>query len=297
MNRKITFLLVTGLLALSACSPTPQFTLVPVDTLVAQTMAALPRTDTPIPREGDQGASTPEPGSAEGGAQQGTATPEVNAAIPGAQCIPADTERTRGLVTRVISGDTIEVAIGSEVRQVKYLGLDAPEASSVIEWYGPQATGYNRDLVAGRTVTLVKDVSDTDAQGRLLRYVLTEDAFLNYEMVRQGYSAALVTPPDLACQQILLSVEADARQAQLGLWSPTPLPTATETPTPTNTPDATATNTPPPPCDCEGPKLTCNNFNTQASAQACFSYCKAEGFGDIFGMDKNENNKACEGLP
>ncbi len=297
MNRKITTLLVTGLLALSACAPTPQLTLVPVDTLVAQTMAALPKTDTPTPQEAEQEAATPEPPSSESGAPQAADMPEISAAIPGAQCIPTDTERSRGLVTRVISGDTIEVAIGSDVYQVKYLGLDAPEASSVIEWYGPQATGYNRDMVAGRTVTLVKDVSDTDADGRLLRYVLTDEAFLNYELIRQGYSAALIMPPDLACQQILLSVEADARQALLGLWSPTPLPTATQTPTPTITPDVTATNTPPPPCDCEGPKLSCNNFTTQASAQACFSYCKAEGFGDIFNMDKNENNRACEGLP
>ena len=50
-------------LALVACSPPA--TLVPVDTIVAQTMAAMPRTDTPVPTdvptEGPPLTETPSP--------------------------------------------------------------------------------------------------------------------------------------------------------------------------------------------------------------------------------------------
>lgn len=273
---------------LAGCAPSGQ-AIVPVDTAVAQTMAALPRTDTPVPPP--TGAAPPT-----GTLSPVTSTPDVDSAIPGVQCLP-DGERTRGLVTRVIDGDTIEVAIGSSVYAVRYLGIDAPEAAAEIGWYGPQATGANRDMVAGKTVTLVQDVSDTDAEGRLLRYVVTDDQFVNYELVREGFALVSASPPDLSCQSILLSLESDARNAAKGLWSPTSTPAATDTPTPTATPEESPTPTLEPACDCEGPTLDCNAFNTQGQAQACFDYCKATGFGDVFSMDNNENGEACEGLP
>ena len=282
-------LILLALLVAAGCMPAaPQ--VVPIDTAVAQTMAARPKTNTPVrpPTETLQPSETP---------ASHTATPEIATQIAGAQCLPESSERTRGLVTRVIDGDTIEVAIGSGVYAVRYLGIDAPSSGASVEWFGPQATGANREMVAGKTVTLVKDVSDTDPEGRLLRYVISDDEFVNYEMVRQGFALVSASPPDLACQSILLSLEAEARNAMSGLWSPTATPESTSTPTPTETPDHTATPTLEPACDCEGETLSCNNFDKQSQAQACFAYCQATGFGDIFNMDKNENGEACEGLP
>jgi endonuclease YncB( thermonuclease family) len=96
----------------------------------------------------------------------------------------------RAIVTRVIDGDTIDVNINGVVQRVRYIGIDTPEYTSTKEYYGAEATAKNRSLVEGRTVTLVKDVSETDRYDRLLRYVLVGNVFVNYELVRLGFATA-----------------------------------------------------------------------------------------------------------
>ena len=50
-------------------------------------------------------------------------------------------------------------------------------------------------------------------------------------------------------------------------------------------------------CNCTGPDLNCADFSTQAEAQACFDYCKGRGYGDIHGLDGDNDGIACESLP
>ena len=52
-----------------------------------------------------------------------------------------------------------------------------------------------------------------------------------------------------------------------------------------------------PPCDCAGPDLNCDHFATQEEAQACYDYCKARGYGDVFRLDGDNDGSACESLP
>jgi micrococcal nuclease len=59
-----------------------------------------------------------------------------------------------------------------------------------------EATAANVELVQGKTVQLVKDVSDTDRYDRLLRYVYAGDVFVNEELVRLGYAEAVLYRPD-----------------------------------------------------------------------------------------------------
>jgi hypothetical protein len=75
------------------------------------------------------------------------------------------------------------------------------------------------------------------------------------------------------------------------------------TPTPTPTPIFTPTPVPPPPpptpsypCPCDG-SVNCSSFSTQAEAQACYNCCKAQGHGDINGLDGDGDGTACESLP
>ena len=51
------------------------------------------------------------------------------------------------------------------------------------------------------------------------------------------------------------------------------------------------------PCDCTGSDLNCSDFATQAEAQACFEFCMSRGFGDVFGLDRDKDGRACESLP
>jgi endonuclease YncB( thermonuclease family) len=90
----------------------------------------------------------------------------------------------------VIDGDTIDVVINGAEYRVRYIGIDTPENTTSNEYYGPQATAKNKALVEGKLVILVKDVSETDRYSRLLRYVIVDGLFVNYELVRQGFANA-----------------------------------------------------------------------------------------------------------
>jgi len=173
--------------------------------------------------------------------------------------VDSTSERETARVIRVIDGDTIEVQIGEQTYTVRYIGIDTPETvhpSKPVEWMGPEASAANKELVAGKTVYLEKDVSETDQYGRLLRYVFLEDGtFVNAELVHQGYAQVSTYPPDVKYQEHFLEMQQEAQSAQAGLWQSTPtvMPTETIIPStatqspPTATPQPTVAPTQPPP--------------------------------------------------
>lgn len=141
-------------------------------------------------------------------------------------------------VRRVIDGDTIEVSINDEAYEVRYIGIDAPETQHPerpVEWMGPEAAAQNEQLVGDKAVILEKDVSETDEDGRLLRYVWVGDLMVNAELVRLGYARVITSPSDIKYQDLLLQWQQEAREAGRGLWAartPTPEVTHTVTPSP-----------------------------------------------------------------
>lgn len=85
----------------------------------------------------------------------------------------------------------------------------------------------------------------------------------------------------------------------------TPIPSRTISPTrkPTSVPTTrpNPTRTPPPPvspvCSCSGNLYNCDNFSTQASAQACFEYCWSVVGYDVHWLDGDGDGIACEWNP
>lgn len=146
-----------------------------------------------------QFAATPQPASA----------PSAGASIP-----PGFS-----LVTRVVDGDTIEVG-GQKVR---YIGVNTPETVDPrrpVQCFGHEASEFNKSLVDGKPVRLVRDISETDKYGRLLRYVYLEDGtFVNLALVSGGYAQVNTYPPDVAHAAEFQKAQADARAAGRGLWS------------------------------------------------------------------------------
>lgn len=118
-------------------------------------------------------------------------------------------------VARVIDGDTIEMSDGTRVR---YIGIDAPEAG---ECFAAEATAYNRELVEGKVVRLVPDVSDRDGYGRLLRYVYVSDSgtYVNLALVQSGHARAIYITPDVSEYPKFRAGQDGARAEGLGLWS------------------------------------------------------------------------------
>ena len=135
-------------------------------------------------------------------------------------CIPGNPRQT-GKVIGVIDGNTIKVYTDNLVYVVRYIGIDVPKYDSVKEPYGDAAMFKNSNLVFGKEVSLVKDVSDKDPVGRLLRYVLVGDTFVNLELAQDGFATAVDIAPDTACSQAFKDAEQAARQAQVGRWIPT----------------------------------------------------------------------------
>ena len=122
-----------------------------------------------------------------------------------------------GEVTHIVDGDTIDVSIDGVEYRVRYIGIDTPELDMP---YYDQATQANRDLVDGQTVLLVKDVSETDRYGRLLRYIYLQDGtFVNAELVASGYAQAVTFPPDVAFAEHFRQLQEVAREAGYGLWA------------------------------------------------------------------------------
>lgn len=118
-----------------------------------------------------------------------------------------------GQVEYVIDGDTIDVVINGQSYRVRYIGVNTPELD---EPCYDDATNANLSLVGGETVQLVKDVSDTDRYGRLLRYVYVGDLFVNAELVTEGWAEAVRYEPDTAYLDIFYELEDEARAAGLG---------------------------------------------------------------------------------
>ena len=123
-------------------------------------------------------------------------------------------------VRRVIDGDTLET---TRAQRVRLVGVDAPEYrpwEGVVEPYGKEAGVFMRRHLTGRSVRLVRDRSDRDRYGRLLRYVYTEDGeMVNARLVREGLAEVKAYPPDTARQNELMQAQAEARSSRRGLWS------------------------------------------------------------------------------
>ena len=147
--------------------------------------------------------------------QTSPTTPDTSA--DNTACVPAENERVEALVIGITDGDTITVMIDGSEYKLRYIGIDTPEIGD--PGYS-EAADRNSQLVAGQTVTLVKDVSETDDFGRLLRYVFVDGVFVNYALAREGYAEAGSWLPDTACYQIFVEAEEQARSEGLELWTP-----------------------------------------------------------------------------
>lgn len=122
-------------------------------------------------------------------------------------------------VTRVIDGDTFEIEGGVKVRLI---GVDTPEMNggkSKIECFAQEATNKLKESLEGKKVLLVKDVSEVDKYGRLLRYVYLDNIFINDMLLKDGYGQISTYPPDVKFVDEFTQSQKTAREAKLGLWS------------------------------------------------------------------------------
>ena len=128
-----------------------------------------------------------------------------------------------GRVVEVIDAETIRVLMDRDGRiyAVRYLGVDVP--LGIDRRLALNAILGNADLTYNKPVTMVRDLTDQDHYGRLLRYVMVGRTFVNYALIAAGYARAQSTPPDTSCYAAFQAVELQARSAALGIWAPATL--------------------------------------------------------------------------
>jgi micrococcal nuclease len=123
------------------------------------------------------------------------------------------------LCVRVVDGDTLELDGGERVRLI---GVDTPETVDPrrpVQYFGKEASAFTRRLAQGKTVRLEFDQDTQDRYGRTLAYVyLPDGAFLNAEIIRQGYGHAYTRFP-FRYQAEFLALEREAREQGRGLWA------------------------------------------------------------------------------
>jgi micrococcal nuclease len=128
------------------------------------------------------------------------------------------------VVTRVVDGDTIVVAIDAREEKVRLIGVDTPETvhpRKPVERFATEASAFTKELAEGKTVRLQPDpqCTDRDKYGRLLRYVWLDDkTLLNGEIISHGYGFAYVKYP-FSMMEEFQGLEREARGAERGLWA------------------------------------------------------------------------------
>ena len=138
---------------------------------------------------------------------------------------------TPATVERVVDGDTAIFHLSSTRERVRFIGINAPEDTSRVDPFGPEATAYvKRMLTAGRTVYLEQDAEQRDRYGRLLSYVWLEQPssasdvemrtkMLNAKLALDGYAQQMTVPPNVKYADRFRTYVREARLAGRGLWA------------------------------------------------------------------------------
>jgi endonuclease YncB( thermonuclease family) len=133
-------------------------------------------------------------------------------------------------------GDTFRCRLPGATRDtaVRLLLVDAPETAQS-PWGDSSRVALQRWVPVGRTVQLERETEDTDANGRLLRYLFVGDTNVVVQLAGAGYVVAFPFPRRSApnSTRYLAAVDSAVAVAQgqrRGLWGTayafSPLPCA-----------------------------------------------------------------------
>ena len=146
------------------------------------------------------------------------------AATSGAGCLqrapkpPAGARRVT--VSRVVDGDTVDLADGTKVR---FVGINAPESVDPhrpVQPYGKEASAYVKSLLQGKEILLQPGRTPRDKYGRLLAWVwLPDGRLVNALLVQEGYAQTYTFKDNPDHAELIQACEQEARQANRGLWA------------------------------------------------------------------------------
>jgi micrococcal nuclease len=113
----------------------------------------------------------------------------------------------------VIDGDTFILDNGDRVRLI---GINTPEIG---DYYSEEATNRLSQLVMHKSLRLERDIRDRDDYGRLLRYVYTDEHFVNLMLLQEGYAELYLIAPDSKYNKEFEKANYFAKNNHLGLFN------------------------------------------------------------------------------
>ena len=137
----------------------------------------------------------------------------------------------------VTDGDTIRVSIDGRSEPVRLIGVDTPELldpRKPVQCFAREASNHANELLTpGLSIGLEPDPTqdNRDKYDRLLRYVWLPDGRLfNLQTIAAGYAHEYTYDLPYKYQAQFKAAERQAREAEIGLWSPTTCAGDTEQP-------------------------------------------------------------------
>jgi micrococcal nuclease len=122
--------------------------------------------------------------------------------VKASSCLPHNRETVE--LVSIVDGDTIKVRHqNGAVNSVRYIGVDTPERGEPLF---SSASAKNAELLDNTNITLVRDISNVDPYGRLLRYVLADGKDVGADLLTSGYAQVMTIQPDVSCSQYYLEI-------------------------------------------------------------------------------------------
>jgi micrococcal nuclease len=123
-------------------------------------------------------------------------------------------------VTKIIDGDTLEVAISGKIFQVQLSCIDTPEVDS--EPFFTTSKNRLKALLPIGTSVLVRDTGKR-VRNRIVAEIFLGNRSINLQLVQEGKAVIFCKHLDncQGTQQSYLNAEANARKKGLGVWNPT----------------------------------------------------------------------------
>ena len=121
-------------------------------------------------------------------------------------------------LVKVIDGDTIKVMIGGTEKNVRLIGLNAPETS---DCKGDRSKTELEKLLTGQTILLEDDPTqgEKDKYGRLLRYVHTGNGVnVNERIIEIGGAKEYTYDNDYKYKDLFVNAQNTAKKDKLGVW-------------------------------------------------------------------------------
>lgn len=130
-------------------------------------------------------------------------------------CIPDDATYQIATVVDALATDKLSIRMDGKTYTVQFLGIDT---HIVDEKVHDEVLSANKILI-GKPVALVADGPDSDEEGNLLRYVFTENTFINLALIERGLAVVSDGPTGEACARDFEEAQETAKLQELGTWA------------------------------------------------------------------------------